>query len=253
MSTFRLISRLDVKPPFLVKGVHLEGVRKLGDPVVFADDYYLQGIDEIYYQDVVASLYGRSNLYSLVNDLSSRIFVPFALGGGIRSVDDIYMALDSGADKVTINSAAILDPSLINKSVHIFGSQCVSVAIEYTKLSTGKWTPLYHSGREKSHLDAVAWAAECSDRGAGEIILTSIDREGTKKGLDLELGLELQPNTSCPLLLHGGIGNAEHVLEAAVNGFSGVIISSALHFRLTSISQIRTLLTSRNISVRPAS
>jgi len=186
MRNIRLIARLDVKAPNLVKGIQLEGLRKLGDPNEFALKYYGQGIDEIYYEDIVASLYERNSLLEIIEKTTENIFVPITVGGGLRSIEDVSAVLRVGADKVAVNTAAIKRPSIISEIAERFGSQCTVLSIQ-AKQQNGGWEAYYDNGREHSGRDVVEWARQGEDLGAGEILLTSVDREGTAKGFDLDL------------------------------------------------------------------
>ena len=183
----RIIARIDVKNEFVIKGIHLEGLRKVGDPNTLALNYYDQGVDEIIFMDAVASYYDRNNLSEILEAACNDIFVPITLGGGIRTIQDIRNALNSGADKVAINTQAIKDPEFINKASKIFGSQCLVGSIESKLIGDKSWEAYYDNGREPSGLDVVSWAEELEARGIGELMITSIDYEGTKKGFDVRL------------------------------------------------------------------
>lgn len=247
---FRIIARLDVKPPYLVKGIHLEGVRKLGNPAEFAERYYHDGADEIYYQDIVASLYGRNSIADLVKQTAQRIFVPITVGGGIRSIDDIQLMLRQGADRISINSMAIRNQTLIRKASKIYGVQCIVVAIEVMPSGKNRWEPLIDSGRQHTGLDAEDWAKQVVDMGAGELLVTSIQAEGTKRGFDFSFAEKLIGKINVPIILHGGAGSAEDIVEVAMRGYSGAVISSVLHYKLASIKQIKEKLAHANIEVR---
>ena len=247
---FRLIARLDVKPPNLVKGVHLEGVRKLGTPREFAERYYQEGIDEIFYQDVVASLYGRSSIADLVESTAERVFVPITVGGGIRSLADIQSMLRSGGDKVSINTMAIMDPALISEAAKIFRTQCVTVALEVMPSGTGGWEPLVDCGRQHTGLDTEAWAYQSVNLGAGELLITSIQAEGTRQGFDFTFADRLLGNVKVPVLLHGGAGTSDDIVEVARRGYSGAVIASILHYGLATVAEIKERLLKANIEVR---
>ena len=180
----RLIARLDVKAPNLVKGVQFEGLRKLGAPEEFASRYYKQGIDEIYFEDIVASLYERNSLTSVIEKTSEDIFVPITVGGGLRTIEDVVTVLRAGADKVAINTAAIKHPEIITRVAETFGRQCMVLSVQ-AKRQEGGWEAYFDNGRERSGLDAVEWVKRGTELGAGEIIITSVDREGTGLGFDL--------------------------------------------------------------------
>ena len=185
MSNIRLIARLDIKGPNLIKGIHLEGLRVIGDPQEFAVRYYRQGADELLYMDVVASLYGRNNLSDIVQRAVRNVFVPITVGGGIRNLDDVRHILRCGADKVAINTAAVARPELVREVSRRFGAQCTVLSIEAKQQGPGKWEAYTDNGRERTGLDVVEWARRGAELGAGEILLTSVDREGTRKGFDV--------------------------------------------------------------------
>lgn len=248
---FRLIARLDVKPPNLVKGIHLEGVRKLGVPEEFAERYYQEGIDEIFYQDVVASLYGRNGIADLVESTAQKVFVPITVGGGIRSINDIQTMLRSGADKVSINTMAVKEPNLLHEASRIYGVQCITLALEVAPSGSGRWEPLVDSGRQHTGLDAESWAFRAIDLGAGELLVTSIQAEGTRKGVDFSFSDSLLGRVRVPVILHGGAGSIDDVVEVARRGYSGAVISSLLHYRIATISEIKEKLLKANIDVRP--
>jgi cyclase len=222
---------LDVKGPNLVKGVHLEGLRVLGPPDEFALHYYREGADEILYIDAVASLYGRNGLLDLVRRTAERVFVPITVGGGIRSVEDARQALRAGADKVAINTAAIGNPKLIEEVADIFGCSTVVISIAAIKQAEGRWEAYTDGGREHSHRDVVEWAVEATTRGAGEVLITSIDREGTGKGFDLALVEAVCNAVAVPVIASGGAGNVEHVRPLVGEaGPTGVSLASILHY-----------------------
>lgn len=251
--TFRVIPRLDIKPPHLVKGIHLEGVRKLGNPADFAKRYYEEGADEIFYQDVVASLYGRNSIKEIVEAAAENLFIPLTVGGGIRSIEDIQAMLRHGADKILLNTMAIKQPEIIKQAANLYGSQCIVVALEVIQTAGGKWEPLIDSGREHTGLDAEEWALKAVELGAGELLITSIAAEGTKKGFEFSFAQRIKEQVKVPVVLHGGAGCADDIVEVARRGFDGAAICSALHYNLTSIKEIKEKLASENISVRLAS
>ena len=227
----RIIPRLDIKGPNLVKGMHLEGLRVLGKPERFARYYYEQGADELFYQDVVASLYGRNSLNEIISKTAKEIFIPLTVGGGIRTLDDIAITLHSGADKVSINTAAHEDPSLITKASRVYGKSTIVVAIEAIHQPDGSYQAFTDNGRNRTDRDVVSWAKEVESLGAGEIILTSVDREGSGKGLDMTLIRKVQSSISIPLIVHGGVGNAKDILDILHKyPVSGIAIASMLHY-----------------------
>ncbi len=230
MKNKRVIARLDVKNNALVKGIHLEGLRVLGRPEIFAKKYYEDGVDEILYMDVVASLYGRNSLLDLVKETAKNIFVPLTVGGGIRKIEDVSLLLASGADKVCINTAAVKNRALITKIANQFGSSTLVVAIEAIK-TDGQYMIFIDNGREHTGINAVEWAQQVEALGAGEILLTSVDKEGTGSGLDYELINQIQAVTSLPLIAHGGVGRARDVHEAfSMHHVDAICAASIFHY-----------------------
>lgn len=237
---FRLIARLDVKAPNLVKGIQLEGLRKMGDPNAFARQYYHDGIDEILYMDIVASLYGRNSLLDIVRRTTEDVFIPITVGGGLRSVEDVQAALAAGADKVAINTAAIKDRQLIREVAARFGSQCMVLSIEAKHRQDGSgWEAYYDNGRQHSGLDVVEWAKEGEALGAGEILLTSVDREGMKRGMDEELISAVCDAVSVPVVASGGCASAGDAVAAAACGASGVAVAGLLHYKTTTVPLLK--------------
>tara|TARA_B110000444_G_scaffold77883_1_gene73657 strand:- start:3371 stop:4132 length:762 start_codon:yes stop_codon:yes gene_type:complete len=250
MRSIRLIARLDIKAPFLVKGIQLEGLRKIGDPNEFAKKYYKDGIDEIYYEDIVASLYERNSLLEIISKTSEEIFVPVTVGGGLRKIDDIEAVLRSGADKISINTAAIKEPKIINNVAEKFGTQCMVLSIQ-AKKNGSRWEAYFDNGREKSGLDAIEWAIEGEKRGAGEIIITSVDREGTERGYDAELIRAITDSVAVPVIASGGMGKFEDIKSAVKNGNAdAVAIANCLHYNKMSVREIREYCLKNQILVR---
>ncbi len=208
MENVRLIARLDVKGSSVIKGVHLEGLRKVGDPNELARKYYEEGIDEIIYMDSVASLYGRNSLLEIVRRATEEVFIPITVGGGIRSIEDTREVLRAGADKIAINTAAIKRPALVREISQKFGSQCMVLSIEAKKVGESRWEAYCDNGREKTGQDAVEWACRGYELGAGEILLTSVDQEGTAKGFDCELIRSIVGRVPIPVIASGGMGTA---------------------------------------------
>ncbi len=224
----------------MVKGIHLEGLRVLGRPESFARHYYEQGADELLFQDTVASLYQRNNLAEIVKKTAENIFVPLTVGGGIRSLEDINRVLRAGADKVAINTAAIANPDFINKASETFGSSTIVVAVEVIRQADGSYLLYTDNGREHTGINALSWIKEVEQRGAGEILLTSIDSEGTGKSFDLSLLEEVSDLISIPLIAHGGAASVKHIYDAVVNGKAdAVALASMLHY--TAINQLREM------------
>ncbi|MBK6632526.1 MAG: imidazole glycerol phosphate synthase subunit HisF [Betaproteobacteria bacterium] len=227
----RIIPRLDIKGPNVVKGVNLEGMRVVGRPELFAPHYYAEGADELLFMDTVASLYGRNTLEEIVNRTAERMFVPLTVGGGIRSVQDIRGVLRAGADKVAMNTAAIANPRLIVEGAAHFGSQCIVLSIEARRLPDGRYECLTDGGRERTGKDAIEWAEEAAGLGAGEILVTSVDNEGTGRGFDLELTRLISERVGVPVIASGGAGCAEHVRDAVLTGKAdAVCVASILHY-----------------------
>ena len=253
MSNVRLIARLDIKGPNLIKGVHLEGLRVIGDPQDFARRYYEQGADELLYIDIVASLYGRSKLTEIVRKAAQDVFVPMTVGGGIRAVDDVGELLRAGADKVAINTAAVRRPQLIAEVARRFGSQCMVLSIESKQQSPGNWEVYTDCGRERSGKSAVEWARQAVNLGAGEVLVTSIDTEGTRRGFDLDLVREITGAIEVPVIASGGYGEAQHLRQVVEAGADAVAFADALHYGRTSLPEIRQAAGRFGIRTRMAS
>lgn len=227
----RIIPRLDIKGPNLVKGIHLEGLRVLGKPERFARLYYEQGADELLYMDVVASLYQRNSLLDIISRTSREIFVPLTVGGGLRTIDDIRAALRAGADKVSLNTAAIKNPKLIREASLRFGSSTIVVSIEAIRKPDGRYEVYTDNGRERTETDAFEWAVRAAELGAGELLVTSIDREGTGKGFDLELTSRIARSVPIPVIACGGAGMIEHIHEVITRAQAdAVCLASILHY-----------------------
>jgi len=227
----RIIPKLDIKGPNLVKGVHLEGLRVLGKPEVFAKYYYEQGADELFYQDVVASLYGRNCLHDIISKTAKEIFIPLTVGGGIRTIEDISNILRAGADKVSINTAAIENPKLITEASKIFGASTIVVSIEAIRQADGSYMAFTDNGRNRSRKEVVSWAKEVEELGGGEIVLTSVDREGSGEGFDINLIKQVAEAITLPIVVHGGAGNITHILDLLNKiSVSGIAISSMFHY-----------------------
>ncbi|HAU1193302.1 TPA: glycosyl amidation-associated protein WbuZ [Legionella pneumophila subsp. raphaeli] len=251
MSNIRLIARLDIKGPNLIKGVHLEGLRVVGNPNEYAMAYYAQGADELIYMDTVASLYGRNNLSEIVKTTAENVFIPITVGGGIRSVDDAKQLLRCGADKVAINTAATKNPVLISDIARRFGSQCVVLSIEAKRTVNGRWEVMTDNGREHTGMDAVDWARNGEEFGAGEILLTSIDQEGTRKGFDLELVKQVSSMVSIPVIASGGMGKLEDLTEVVCEAKAdAVAMADVLHYKRISLPEIRKYALDNDIHVR---
>lgn len=251
MNNVRIIARLDVKGQNLIKGVHLEGLRKIGNPNLFAKKYYDQGIDEIIYMDIVASLYERSNLLNIVRRTTQDVFIPITVGGGIRTIDDAREVLRAGADKVAVNTAAIKRPELITEISRKFGAQCMVLSIEAKRVAVGQWECYVDNGREKTGMDVVEWARMGRSLGAGEILLTSVDQEGTQKGFDCELIKAVATAVSIPVIASGGMGDCDDFAKAVREGMAdAVAVASVLHYGKMTVGNIREEARKRSIPVR---
>lgn len=234
----RIIPRLDIKGPNVVKGVHLEGLRIVGRPELFAAKYYEQGADELLFIDTVASLYQRNNLADIIERTAREIFIPMTVGGGIRSVEDIRNILRAGADKVAINTAAITNPQLISEGADAFGAQCIVVSIQSQKTQDGKYVCLVENGRENTQMDVLEWAEQAVDLGAGEILVTSVNQEGTGKGFDIELTKTLATRLGVPVIPAGGAGGVADVERVIVEGQAdAVCIASIFHYGLLEVME----------------
>jgi len=241
MTHARIIARLDIKGPNLIKGVHLEGLRVVGDPHEHALRYYAEGADELLFIDIVASLYQRNNLSDIIKRAADRIYVPITVGGGIRSLDNVSEMMHSGADKVAINTAAIARPGLITEVARRYGSQCMV-----------RWEAYTDNGRERTGVDVVEWARRAVDLGAGEILLTSVDQEGTRKGFDLPLVQQVCDAVRVPVTASGGFGRVEDLAAIAATGVSGIAIADALHWKRMALREIKQHAAAAGLDVRGA-
>ena len=246
----RLIARLDVKGPNLIKGIHLEGLRVIGDPAEHAQRYYEQGADEIIYLDIVASLYGRSNLKDIVQQTANDIFIPLTVGGGIRTIADVDALLKAGADKVAINTAGVCNPDLLTEVANTYGSQCLVLSIE-AKRNGNSWEVYTDCGRESTGLDAIEWAIRGVELGAGEVLVTSIDQEGTRKGFDNELISAVADVVEVPVIACGGYGANEHLQQAVNAGADAVGFADTLHYNRSTFADLRQVASDFMIPVRP--
>jgi len=251
MPAARVIARLDVKGPNLVKGIHLEGLRVMGDPQQFAQRYYAEGADEILYVDTVASLYGRNNILEVVRRTTAAVFVPMTVAGGLRRLEDVRDALRSGADKVAINTAAVARPELIREVSLAFGSQCMVLSVQTKKIAPDRWEAYTDNGRERSGRDALEWACQGVELGAGELLITSVDREGTQKGMDLEFLTRITARVDVPVIAGGGAGTPEHACRAITEaGADAVAIASMLHYGKYTVGEIKARLAQADVPVR---
>ena len=246
-----MIARLDIKGPNLIKGIHLEGLRVVGDPQEYARRYYEAGADELVYMDIVASLYGRNSLTEIIKRAAEDIFIPMTVGGGVRSVEDAKQLLRAGADKLAVNTAAIGRPELITEISRRFGSQCMVLSIEAKRVGEGKWEAYTDNGRERTGLDVVEWARRGCELGAGEIMLTSVDQEGTRKGFDINLVRAVASAVPIPVIASGGMGTVEHMVAVVNQGQAdAVAMADVLHYRRLEMSQIREAARAAHIAVR---
>ena len=251
MRNLRLIPRLDIKGPNLIKGIQLEGLRVIGDPNLFALKYYENGADELLYMDSVASLYGRNNLQDLITKAVQNVFIPITVGGGIRSIKNAYEIFLCGADKIAINTAAVKNPLFLTELVKEFGSQSIVISIEAKKNSGDKWEVYTECGREKTGLDVMEWAKKCVDLGVGEILITSVDNEGTCKGFDIELTKELTNRFNVPIIASGGMGNKKHLFDLIENtNVDAICMASILHYKKSTIKEIRESCLNKNFNLR---
>jgi cyclase len=231
MNKIRIIPRLDIKGPNLVKGIHLEGLRVLGKPERYAKYYYENGADELFFQDTVASLYERNSLHDIISKTAKEIFIPLTVGGGIRSIDNIKSVLRAGADKVSINTAAIRRPEFIREAALSFGSSTIVVTIEAIKESDGKFLVYTDNGREYSGIEVLTWAKQVEELGAGELIITSVDREGTGEGFDIDLINLVSQAVSIPVIAHGGLGKPFDAVKVVKEGnVDAISMASVLHY-----------------------
>ena len=251
MPKLRLVGRLDIKGPNLIKGVHLEGLRVIGSPKKYALKYYLDGIDELIYMDTVATLYGRNNLLEFVKEVGKNVFIPITVGGGIRSVDDAYKFLNVGADKVAVNTAAVLNPKIIKEISRRFGSQCLVLSIEAKKIQNNKWEVYTNNGREKTGLDVIEWVKTAASLGAGEILLTSIDQEGTGRGFDISLVKNVKEKVNIPVIASGGMGKNEDLIQLIKScKVDAVAIANVLHKNILTLKEIKNNLSLKNFKIR---
>jgi len=247
----RIIARLDIKKNDLIKGVQMEGWKKVGSPSIFAEKFYLSGADELLYMDVVASLYQRNNLKNIVSEVAEKVFIPITVGGGIDNLKSADELMKSGADKLAINTAATKRPALIKELSEYYGSQAVVVSIE-AKKQQNSWTAMTDNGRNHTGLDVISWAAKCQSLGAGEILITSIDQDGTKKGPDIELIENIVKEIDIPVIYSGGFGNENHIKTALDLDLDAVALASAIHYELIELGKLKTSLFNQNYKIRPS-
>ncbi len=247
----RIIPCLDVDNGRVVKGVNFVGLRDAGDPVEVAKRYNEEGADEITFLDITATHERRKTIVDIVKEVAKEVFIPLTVGGGIRELNDIYKLLDAGCDKVSINSAAIKRPEFINEGAKRFGSQCIVVAIDAKRVGSGKWHIFTHGGRNDTGIDAVDWAKEAYERGAGELLVTSMDSDGTKAGYDNKLNCAIAKVAKIPIIASGGAGTMEHIKDSFVNGCADAALAASIfHFREIDIMDLKHYLKNEGIAVR---
>ena len=246
----RIIPCLDVKDGRVVKGVNFVGLKDAGDPVEVAKRYNVEGADEVTFLDITASHENRDTIVHIVKEVAKEVFIPLTVGGGIRKLNDIYALLNVGCDKVSINSAAIKRPEFIDEGAKRFGSQCIVVAIDAKRVGDKKWNVFINGGRVDTGIDVLEWAKEVVDRGAGEILLTSMDADGTKAGYDNILNSAISKSVNVPVIASGGAGTMEHIKDAFVAGADGALAASIFHFREIDIMDLKHYLHKNSIPVR---
>ncbi len=251
---FRLVARLDVKGEHLIKAIQLEGLRKVGSPSIFAKRYYEEGIDEVLIMDAVASLYQRDHLLEVLRSVSSEVFVPITVGGGVRTISDFEALLQYGSDKVAFNSASLKTPNFLSECAHRFGSQAVVLSVEAKRLPDGEWEALFNCGRESSGRNVRQWVAQAVKLGAGEILVTSVDYEGTRSGFDCELIRMVASEVHVPVIASGGMGSVQHLLDlGSTSEVSGVAMADVLHYDRLTLSEIRDAAALIGLNVRNVS
>lgn len=247
----RIIPCLDVDKGRVVKGVNFVGIRDAGDPVEVARRYNEQGADELTMLDITATHEGRETMIETVRAIAGQVFIPLTIGGGIRSCDDIRAMLNAGADKVSINSAAVRNPAFVSEASERFGAQCIVVAIDAKQTGEGEWEIFTHGGRQPTGIDAVQWARDMEGRGAGEILLTSMDRDGVKTGFDLALTRAIADAVSIPVIASGGVGNLNHLAEGVLEGHADAVLAASIfHFGEYSIQEAKEHMQQRGIEMR---
>ncbi|TXR37324.1 imidazole glycerol phosphate synthase subunit HisF [Ectopseudomonas mendocina] len=247
----RIIPCLDVDNGRVVKGVKFENIRDAGDPVEIARRYDEQGADEITFLDITASVDGRDTTLHTVERMASQVFIPLTVGGGVRTVQDIRNLLNAGADKVSINTAAVFNPEFVGEAAARFGSQCIVVAIDAKRVAPGRWEIFTHGGRKPTGLDAVAWARKMEGLGAGEILLTSMDQDGVKSGYDLGVTRAISEAVRVPVIASGGVGNLQHLADGILEGKADAVLAASIfHFGEYTVPEAKAYLASRGIVVR---
>ena len=247
----RIIPCLDVRDGRVVKGVNFVELKDAGDPVEIARRYNDQGADELTFLDITASSDQRDLILNIIEDVSSQVFIPLTVGGGVRTVEDVRRLLNAGADKVSINTSAVTNPQLVADASSRYGSQCIVVAIDAKQVSPGRWEIFTHGGRNPTGLEAVSWAQKMENLGAGEILLTSMDRDGTKSGFDIELTRAISDSVNIPVIASGGVGNLQHLADGIQKGHADAVLAASIfHYGEYTVQQAKKFMSDQNIRVR---
>ncbi len=251
MLTKRIIPCLDVTAGRVVKGVNFVELKDAGDPVEIARRYNDQGADELTFLDITASSDQRDLILNIIEDVSSQVFIPLTVGGGVRTVEDVRRLLNAGADKVSINTSAVTNPQLVADASSRYGSQCIVVAIDAKQVSPGRWEIFTHGGRNATGLEVIEWARKMAQLGAGEILLTSMDKDGTKSGFDLELTRAVSDAVNIPVIASGGVGNLQHLADGVQQGHADAVLAASIfHYGEYTVQQAKKFMSERNIPVR---
>ncbi|RAI57721.1 imidazole glycerol phosphate synthase subunit HisF [Roseicella frigidaeris] len=251
MLALRVIPCLDVKEGRVVKGVNFVSLRDAGDPVEQARAYDREGADEVTFLDIGATHENRDTMYDVVSRTAAEVFIPLTVGGGVRSVEDVRRLLLAGADKASINSAAVAEPALVSRAAEAFGSQAIVVAVDARRVAEGRWEVFTHGGRKATGIEAVGWARRMAEAGAGELLVTSMDRDGTKSGFDLDLLRAIRRAVRVPIIASGGVGTVQHFVEGAAAGASGLLAASVFHYGEFRIADAKAALAAAGLPVRP--